>query len=79
MQHIEKLSAGQLQLGPGTLYTAIKRLRASGLIAACAADADRRRCYRLTAKGKGVASGEARRLNALVSAARKRGLLPSAT
>ena len=25
MQDVEQLSAGQLQLGPGTLYTAIKR------------------------------------------------------
>jgi len=32
MQDVEELSAGQLQLGPGTLYSAIKRLRASGLI-----------------------------------------------
>jgi DNA-binding PadR family transcriptional regulator len=79
MQDIEQLSGGQLQLGPGTLYTAIKRLRASGLISECDADADRRRCYRLTRKGKGVASDEAQRLNDLVSAARKRGLLPSAT
>ena len=48
MQDVEELSAGQLRLGPGTLYTAIKRLRASGLISECDADADRRRCYRLT-------------------------------
>ena len=52
MQDVEELSAGQLRLGPGTLYTAIKRLRASGLISECDADADRRRCYRLTRKGR---------------------------
>ena len=79
MQDVEELSAGQLQLGSGTLYTAIKRLRASGLISECVADADRRRCYRLTRKGKSVASDEAQSLNDLVKAARKRGLLPSAT
>ncbi|PYR47947.1 MAG: PadR family transcriptional regulator [Acidobacteria bacterium] len=79
MQDVEELSAGQLRLGPGTLYTAIKRLRASGLISECDADADRRRCYRLTRKGKSVASDEAQRLSDLVSEARKRGLLPSAT
>lgn len=79
MQDVEQLSAGQLQLGPGTLYTAIKRLRASGLISECEADADRRRCYRLTRRGRTVVREEAQRLSDLVSAARKRGLLPSTT
>ena len=79
MQDVEELSAGQLRLGPGTLYSAIKRLRASGLISECDADADRRRCYRLTRKGRSVATDEAQRLSNLVSVARKRGLLPSAT
>ena len=79
MQDVEDLSGGQLRLGPGTLYTAIKRLRDSGLISECDADADRRRCYRLTRKGKSVASDEAHRLSDLVRVARKHGLLPSAT
>jgi DNA-binding PadR family transcriptional regulator len=79
MQDVEELSAGKLRLGPGTLYTAIRRLRTSGLIAECDADADRRRCYRLTRKGRSIASGEARRLSDLVGVARKHGLLPSAT
>jgi DNA-binding PadR family transcriptional regulator len=75
MQDVENLSGGRLQLGPGTLYTAIKRLRESGLISECNPDADRRRCYELTRKGKTVASDEARRLNELVRAARTQGLL----
>jgi len=79
MQDVEQLSAGQLQLGPGTLYTAIKRLRTSGLISECDADADRRRCYRLTRKGRNAVREEAQRLSDLVSVARKQGLLPSAT
>ena len=79
MQDVEELSGGQLQLGPGTLYTAIKRLCVTGLISECEADADRRRCYQLTRKGKSVASDEARRLSDLVRVARKRGLLSSAT
>ena len=77
MQDVEELSSGQLQLGPGTLYTAIKRLRAAGLISETDADADRRRCYKLTRKGKAVVEEEARRMNELVRLARKRGLLPS--
>src|SRR5258706_13138623 len=77
MQDVEEHSGGDLKLGPGTLYTAIKRLRASGLIAETDADADRRRCYKLTRKGKSVAEEEARRLSDLVRLARKRGLLAS--
>jgi DNA-binding PadR family transcriptional regulator len=79
MQDVDQQSAGELRLGPGTLYTAIKRLVAAGLIAECNADADRRRCYRLTAKGKAVGIDEARRLSDLVRVARKRGFLPSAS
>jgi DNA-binding PadR family transcriptional regulator len=77
MQDVEELSDGQVRLGPGTLYTAIKRLLAAGLIAECEADAERRRCYRLTRKGKTVAAEEAQQLSLLVQVARKRGLLPS--
>ena len=77
MQDVAAHSEGEVQLGPGTLYTAIKRLRASGLISETDADADRRRCYKLTRKGKSVAEEEARRLSDLVRLARKRGLLPS--
>jgi DNA-binding PadR family transcriptional regulator len=79
MQDVDDLSSGKLQVGPGTLYTAIKRLRAAGLISETDADADRRRCYKLTRKGRTVVEEEARRMNDLVRLARKRGLLPSAS
>ena len=55
------------------------RLERSGFIEECEADADRRRCYRVTRKGKTAASQEAERLVALVRAARKGGLLPNAS
>jgi DNA-binding PadR family transcriptional regulator len=77
MQDVDALTGGALKLGPGTLYTAIKRLVDGGLIEECKADGDRRRCYRLTRKGRLAASAEAGRLSMLVRAARKRGLLPS--
>ena len=77
MQDVEELSGGEVRLGPGTLYTAIKRLRTAGLIAECDAESDRRRCYRLTRKGKTISLEEAQRLSELVRVARKRGLLPS--
>jgi DNA-binding PadR family transcriptional regulator len=79
MQDVEELTSGGVKLGPGTLYTAIARLERSGLIEECEADADRRRCYRVTRKGKTAASQEAERLVALVRAARKGGLLPNAS
>jgi DNA-binding PadR family transcriptional regulator len=79
MQDVEEISSGAQRLGPGTLYTAIKRLRGRGFIKECEADADRRRCYQLTGKGKSVAIDEARRLNELVRVARRSGLLSSMT
>jgi len=77
MQDVEELSSGGVQIGPGTLYTAIKRLRTSGLISETDADADRRRCYKLTRKGRTVAQEEVQRMHDLMRVARKRGLLPS--
>jgi DNA-binding PadR family transcriptional regulator len=77
MQDVEALTDGDLRLGPGTLYTAIKRLVNAGLIEECEADADRRRCYRVTRKGRGAAAAEAEQLSALLRAARRRGLLTS--
>ncbi len=79
MRDVGELSGGELQIGPGTLYTAVKRLRASKLISETDADADRRRCYKLTRKGKTVVEDEARRMSDLVRVARKHGLLPSAS
>jgi len=75
MQDVAELSGGRIELGPGTLYTAIKRLRETGLIHECDPDGDRRRCYQLTRKGKSAAAEEARRLSDLVRLARAQGLL----
>ena len=48
IEDIEQM--GGVRLGPGTLYGALARLEARGLIEALAAE-DRRRPYRLTALG----------------------------
>ena len=77
MREVHDLTSGRLRIGPGTLYTAIKRLVAARLIEECESDTERRRCYRLTRKGRELGSEEARRLSALVRTARKRGLLSS--
>ncbi|MEQ8694422.1 MAG: PadR family transcriptional regulator [Gammaproteobacteria bacterium] len=81
MQEVEEKSAGTVRLGPGTLYGAIKRLAAAGLIEESAKrprqnDDDRRRCYyRLTRQGRVVAAREAQRLAALVQVASTKRLL----
>ena len=75
MSEIDRITDGAVRLGPGTLYTSIKRLLAAGLLEETgerpdpALDDQRRRYYRLTATGREVASDEVRRLKALVAAA----------
>jgi DNA-binding PadR family transcriptional regulator len=81
MQDVERFTNGDTRLGPGTLYRSIQRMLVDGLIEELAislhdeADEDRRRYYRLSAKGLAVAKGEAQRLSDLVDAARHRNLL----
>lgn len=81
MQDVERFTGGGTKLGPGTLYRSIQRMLVDGLIEEVAialhdeADDDRRRYYRLTKKGVGVAKRETRRLASLVDVARGRGLL----
>src|ERR671925_1618217 len=66
----------------GTMYRALARMVEAGLIEAAdrrpAPDAgdERRNYYRITSAGLRVARAEARRLGALVQAARTGGLLP---
>ncbi len=81
MQEVAQLTEGQMQLGPGTLYRSIQRMVADGLIGESKErpvpelDDERRRYYRLTAYGLRVATAEAERLYALVTAARNKGIL----
>ncbi|MBV9940972.1 MAG: helix-turn-helix transcriptional regulator [Solirubrobacterales bacterium] len=55
-----------VQLGPGTLYGALSRLEAKGLIEALAAE-DRRRPYRLTADGSVALEQELRKLQSVTT------------
>src|SRR6185503_2214999 len=67
--------AGDVQLGPGTLYGSIKRMVASGLIEESDErpdpdlDDERRRYYRITPLGRRVATAEAARMRELVQLA----------
>lgn len=81
MQEVEERTDGRVRLGPGTVYGAIKRLSAQGLVEETEAapdsqDDERRRYYRLTEGGRQVAVAEARRLERLLEAARQKDLLP---
>ena len=81
MQEIAYRTNGQVNLGPGTLYGAIKRLRIAGVIEEVDERADpnlndeRRRYYRLTDFGQRVVKAEAERLALLVEQARAKHLL----
>jgi DNA-binding PadR family transcriptional regulator len=74
---------GALRLGTGTLYTALARLSALGLIdesdrrPPAEADDERRRYYRLTPLGREVLIAETSRLEALVGHAHKKGVRPA--
>jgi len=76
MREIERMTHGAMRLGPGGIYTTIRRLLEDGLIEECderpdpEVDDQRRRYYRLTGLGRAVAGAEVRRLEILVRAAR---------
>jgi DNA-binding PadR family transcriptional regulator len=78
MQEVEARTSGDLRLGAGTLYSAIKRIRAWGWVEEVrppgGQDA-RRRYYGLTGAGRRVVKSEARRLEALVQHARTKRVL----
>ncbi len=80
MQEVEARTGGEMRLGPGTLYGAIKRMRGPGLLEEAEERVEgdeRRRYYRLTPLGRAVAVAEAQRLASLVADARVKRLLPS--
>jgi len=78
---VSERTGGEVVLGPGTLYGSIKRMLERGLIEesgrrpARMHDDERRRYYRITPLGRGVATAEARRMATLVDGARRKRLL----
>jgi DNA-binding PadR family transcriptional regulator len=81
LKDVEEHSGGEVRLNTGTLYAIIKRLLAEGLIVEprnrprAEDDDQRRRYYRLTAKGREVAAAEVERMERLVARARDRKLV----
>jgi DNA-binding PadR family transcriptional regulator len=78
MQEVEAMTRGQIRMGPGTLYGAIKRMLAAGLIVESDErpdpehDDERRRYYRLTTLGQRVLAAETQRLSRLVEVAQRK-------
>jgi DNA-binding PadR family transcriptional regulator len=80
LQTVEARVGTWLPLRTGTIYRALARLMAEGLIAEAATtegDDERRRTYRITAAGRQIARAEAERLAGQVAAARAHRLLPA--
>jgi len=83
IQAIEARSDGDVRLETGTLYRALRRLLADGLVKPSARrpasdeghDDERRRYYAITPTGRHAAAAEASRLTRLVSVARSAKLL----
>jgi DNA-binding PadR family transcriptional regulator len=81
MQQVAEDTGGAIRLGPGTLYTAIKRLLEHGYIREVESridpglDDSRRKYYRLTTTGRAAAKAEAARLEELLTLARARRIL----
>jgi len=65
MQKVEEMSQGTVKIGPGTLYGAFSQLEKEGLIK-MVKEADRRKSYLLTTKGRSVLQEHIRRTEILV-------------
>jgi DNA-binding PadR family transcriptional regulator len=82
LKEVSRRTGGKVQLGPGTLYTLIKRAVADRLIAESderpdpSLDDERRRYYKLTARGRRVAVAEIERLESIVDLAHEKKLRP---
>ena len=77
-EEVERRTDDSVRLGPGTLYTSIRRILDEGLIVENGfAATQRERVYRITARGRAAAVAEAQRLERVVADARAKRLLSS--
>ncbi|HSR69203.1 MAG TPA: PadR family transcriptional regulator [Acidobacteriota bacterium] len=82
MQRTEQRTRGSVNLEPGNLYRALARLLERGLVERCGrqrapeSGMQRRRYYRITARGRQGAAAQAGRMAELVEAARRAKLVP---
>ncbi|MGK5023246.1 PadR family transcriptional regulator [Janthinobacterium sp. RB2R34] len=68
MQKVDALSEGSVSIGPGTLYGVFAALEKQGLILKLREE-ERRKVYGMTALGRRVLAGQARRLSIMAAAA----------
>lgn len=61
MQHIREISGGRMEIGPGTLYGVLTRMKAEGLIVQDA-EQSRRKTYHITDAGRDALAEEYRRI-----------------
>lgn len=72
---VESETAGEIRLGPGTLYRALKNMVEAGIVTPAedpAGPHSRRKYYRLTAAGGSLLQAEAERLARIVEIAQRR-------
>ena len=75
---VESRTDREIQMGPGTLYNAVKKLLEQKFIADVASRRDddpRRRYYRITRAGRLALEAEARKLDRVLQAAREKEVL----
>jgi DNA-binding PadR family transcriptional regulator len=78
LKYVEANSEGRVRLGPGTLYTTLKRMLDAGLIEELAAPPDpehddaRRRYYRLSRRGRTALDSELSRMEQALELATRR-------
>lgn len=83
LKDVEQQTNGEVRLNTGTMYAIIKRLLSEGIIEECHSrpavehDDQRRRYYRLTARGRELTIAEAERMEKLIATAREKRLLPA--
>ena len=81
MLEVGRVTDRKVLMGPGTLYGSLKRMVDAGLVEESGERADvelnseRRKYYRITARGRQALRGEAERLRELVRIARAKSVL----
>lgn len=66
MQDVEELTGGKFTIGPGSLYTTIKKLLSAELIELITDQTDNKKVYKITEKGLKMLKDEVRRKKEMV-------------
>ena len=68
MKFIEELTNGEVSMGPGTLYTLLKKLSKADWITLTSLDSDRTKVYQISEEGRNVLIREFKRRKHMVGA-----------